>query len=125
VDINASVNQVSNIIAEIANASEEQSVGIEQVNKAIGHIDAMNQQNSALVEKATSSARTMDEQTSTLNELVGFFTVKKDGGGIEIQLEQRSESRPWSGDDSTGTAAVTGSGAARTGTDDGTEWTDF
>ncbi len=125
VDINTSVNQVSNIIAEIANASEEQSVGIEQVNKAIGHIDEMNQQNAALVDKAACSARTMDEQTSTLNELVGFFTVKKDGGGEEIQLERRSESRPWSGDDSTGTAAETGSGAGRTGTDDSSEWSEF
>jgi methyl-accepting chemotaxis protein len=124
-DINTSVNKVSNIIAEIANASEEQSVGIEQVNKAIGHIDEMNQQNAALVEKAAYSARTMDEQTSTLNELVGFFTVKKDGGGEEIQLERRSESRPWSEDDLNGTAAETASGVGKTGTDDSSEWSEF
>ena len=125
VEINASVNQVSNIIAEIANASEEQSIGIEQVNKAIVHIDAMNQQNAALVEKAASSARTMDEQTSTLNELVGFFTTRKNGGNEQLQHERRSDQRPWHGDAPTGTEPEYANGAARTGTDDSSDWSEF
>jgi len=123
--ITESVNKVSNIIAEIADASQEQSVGIEQVNKAISHIDEMNQQNAALVDKAAASASIMDEQTSTLHELVEFFTVKKDSGGEQTQTERRSESRPWSGGDQAGKVPETGSGSGMTGTNDDSEWTEF
>ncbi len=68
-----SVRKVSDIIAEIAAASSEQSAGIEQVNKAITQLDEVTQQNAALVEEAAAASESMDDQARTLNEMMNFF----------------------------------------------------
>ncbi|NOY62519.1 MAG: PAS domain-containing protein [Gammaproteobacteria bacterium] len=74
-DIVTAVKKVSDIIAEIAAASQEQSSGIEQVNKAVGQMDEVTQQNAALVEEAAAASESMDEQAKGLMELMGFFKV--------------------------------------------------
>ncbi|MHB1352707.1 MAG: methyl-accepting chemotaxis protein, partial [Thiobacillus sp.] len=48
-EIVSSVKRVTDIMSEIAAASQEQSAGIEQVNQAVGQMDEMTQQNAALV----------------------------------------------------------------------------
>lgn len=68
-----SVRKVSNIIAEIAAASSEQSAGIEQVNKAITQLDEVTQQNAALVEETAAASESMDDQARSLNEMMNFF----------------------------------------------------
>jgi methyl-accepting chemotaxis protein len=70
-----SVKKVTDIVAEIAAASQEQSVGIEQVNKAITQMDEVTQQNAALVEEAAAASRSMEEQARRLVETMGFFRV--------------------------------------------------
>ncbi|MDX2193764.1 MAG: methyl-accepting chemotaxis protein, partial [Gemmatimonadales bacterium] len=75
-EIVASVSRVSEIVAEIAGASHEQAVGIEQVNQAIAQMDEVTQQNASLVEEAAAAAESMAEQARTLNELIGYFTVE-------------------------------------------------
>ncbi|NEL42356.1 MAG: methyl-accepting chemotaxis protein, partial [Xanthomonas perforans] len=55
-DIVASVQRVTDIMGEIAAASQEQSAGIEQVNLTITQMDEATQQNAALVEEATAAA---------------------------------------------------------------------
>jgi ABC-type transporter Mla subunit MlaD len=70
-----SVKQVSEIIAEIADASQEQRNGIEQVNQAIVQMDQTTQQNSALVEEAAAAASAMKEQASELDQLVSTFRL--------------------------------------------------
>ena len=52
----AAVKKVSDIVAEIAAASREQSSGIEQVNRAVMQMDELTQQNAALVEEATAAS---------------------------------------------------------------------
>ncbi len=74
-EIVTSVKKVSDIIAEIAAASEEQYAGIEQVNKAISQLDEVTQQNAALVEEASASSEAMDEEASSLRDLVSFFNI--------------------------------------------------
>ncbi|WP_370280004.1 methyl-accepting chemotaxis protein, partial [Pontibacterium sp.] len=69
----AAVKRVSEIVAEIAAASEEQSIGIEQVNKAIMQLEQVTQQNAALVEQAAASSEAMSDQSQNLNSLIGFF----------------------------------------------------
>jgi methyl-accepting chemotaxis protein len=66
---------VSDIIAEIAAASQEQSSGIEQVNKAVMQLDEVTQQNAALVEEAAASSEALDEQARTMADRMGFFSV--------------------------------------------------
>jgi methyl-accepting chemotaxis protein len=74
-EIVTAVKKVSDIIAEIAAASQEQSAGIEQVNKAITQLDEVTQQNAALVEQAAASSESMDEQAKELSDLVEYFNT--------------------------------------------------
>ena len=72
-DIIESVVKVSNIVAEIANASSDQSHGIAQVNKAVTQMEEMTQKNAAMVFQATHSIKSMKDQSMELRDLIGFF----------------------------------------------------
>ncbi|MDO9467225.1 MAG: methyl-accepting chemotaxis protein, partial [Thiobacillus sp.] len=78
-EIVSSVKRVTDIMSEIAAASQEQSAGIEQVNQAITQMDDMTQQNAALVEEAAASSESMQTQAEKLTELVAAFTLVKGG----------------------------------------------
>jgi methyl-accepting chemotaxis protein len=75
-----SVKKVTDIVADIAAASHEQSAGIEQVNNAVMQMDEVTQQNAALVEEASAAARAMQEQAGLLTHQVGFFKIGNDEG---------------------------------------------
>ncbi|SPJ34840.1 methyl-accepting chemotaxis protein [Kushneria phyllosphaerae] len=70
-----SINKMTDIVAEIAAASREQSTGIEQVNQAISQMDSVTQQNAALVEEAAAASRSMEHSARVLREQVAFFKV--------------------------------------------------
>ncbi|UQA72686.1 HAMP domain-containing protein [Stenotrophomonas maltophilia] len=72
-EIVASVQRVTDIMADISAASQEQSSGIEQVNQAVVQMDETTQQNAALVEEASAAARSMEEQANLLAEAVSVF----------------------------------------------------
>lgn len=74
-EIVTAVKKVSDIIAEIAAASQEQSAGIEQVNRAITQLDEVTQQNAALVEEAAAASEALDEQAKGLTDQVSSFDV--------------------------------------------------
>ena len=74
-EIVVSVKKVSDVVADIAAASHEQSSGIEQVNQAIVQMDEMTQQNAALVEEAAAASRSLEEQAQMLSQLMGFFKL--------------------------------------------------
>ena len=75
----ASVRQVTGIMAEITAASDEQRVGIEQVNQAVGQMDSVTQQNAALVEQAAAAAQALQEQAQALNETIRIFRLEPAG----------------------------------------------
>lgn len=70
-----SVKKVGDIISEIAAASQEQSAGIEQVNKAVTQMDEITQQNAALAEEASASSESSLHKATEMNNLVSFFKV--------------------------------------------------
>ncbi|OBU49101.1 methyl-accepting chemotaxis protein [Stenotrophomonas maltophilia] len=74
-EIVASVQRVTDIMAEISAASQEQSAGIEQVNQTVVQMDETTQQNAALVEEATAAARAMEEQAAQLADAVAIFRL--------------------------------------------------
>ncbi len=74
-DVVASVKRVNHIIGEIALASHEQNAGIGQVNDAIVQMDAMTQQNAALVEQAAAAAAAMQQQATELKQAVSVFKI--------------------------------------------------
>jgi methyl-accepting chemotaxis protein len=71
----ASVRQVNEIIERISAASTEQADGIAEVNRAVGQMDDMTQQNAALVEQAAAAAESLHEQTVNLSEAVSIFKI--------------------------------------------------
>jgi methyl-accepting chemotaxis protein len=75
-DIVHSVKQVSGMVGAITTASDEQRVGIEEVNRAISQMDQVTQQNAALVEQAAGAVETLQEQAAMLNHAVGVFKTK-------------------------------------------------
>jgi methyl-accepting chemotaxis protein len=72
-----SVKRVTDIMGEITAASQEQTDGIEQVNRAITEMDGVTQQNAALVEQAAAAAESMHEQASGLVQVVSVFNLNK------------------------------------------------
>jgi methyl-accepting chemotaxis protein len=72
----AAVKKVTDIVAEIAAASQEQSAGIEQVNKAVMQLDELTQQNAALVEQASAASQSMADQARSLNQAMQRYRVE-------------------------------------------------
>jgi len=77
-EIVESINKVATIVSDIASASSEQASGVEEVNKALTQMDEVTQQNSALVEQATATSKTLDQQAQAMSEQVSFFRLEDD-----------------------------------------------
>ncbi len=80
-EIVTSVKRVTDIVAEISAASQEQASGIDQVNKAIVQMDETTQQNAALVEEAASASQAVKDQAVELVRQVGFFKTGQGEAG--------------------------------------------
>ncbi|WP_152246603.1 methyl-accepting chemotaxis protein [Janthinobacterium aquaticum] len=74
-EVVGSVQGLTTLINEITDASEEQRLGIEQVNEAITQMDQVTQQNAALVEEAAAAANAMQEQAAHLSQAVQVFHI--------------------------------------------------
>ena len=95
-DIVASVKGVTELIAEIAAASQEQSSGIEQVNMAVTQMEQVVQQNASLVEEATAATESMKEQASGLLCSVARFNLgdEQEQGAPSAQPQPQPRPRP-------------------------------
>jgi methyl-accepting chemotaxis protein len=69
------VKEVSQLISDIAMSSEQQSMGIAQVNQAVSQLDQGTQQNAALVEQSSAAAVSLSDQARRLQEAVGTFRL--------------------------------------------------
>jgi methyl-accepting chemotaxis protein len=124
-EIVSSVKRVSDIIAEISAASNEQSTGINQVNQAVTSMDEVTQQNAALVEQAAAAAESLVEQANQLNDAVSVFKL-----GNESRVERRAPNSPLrapkvaQANKPAKQAEAKPVVVAKTGTDDG-EWEEF
>jgi methyl-accepting chemotaxis protein len=85
-----SVKRVTDIMAEIAAASTEQSQGIEQVNTAITQMDDVTQQNAALVEEAAAAAESLEEQAQELAALMSTFKLSGEGNSRSLAMRGRA-----------------------------------
>jgi methyl-accepting chemotaxis protein len=81
-EIVASIQRVADIMAEIQNATGEQTSGIEQINQAIVQMDQVTQQNAALVEESAAASESMQEQARKLSELVSVFRLSRQQAAI-------------------------------------------
>jgi aerotaxis receptor len=72
-DIVTQVKRVSDLIAEIRSATEEQSSGVTQIDQAVSDLDNITQQNAALVEESTAASDSLRQQALRLVEAVSVF----------------------------------------------------
>jgi methyl-accepting chemotaxis protein len=84
-DIVLSVRRVTAIIGAIAESGAGQQAGIEQINSALIEIDAVTQQNAALVEQAAASTEALHRQAAELAAMVAYFQL-----GAEAPSAQES-----------------------------------
>ena len=74
-EIVAAIRRVTDIVGEISSASVEQSTGVNQVSEAITRMDQATQQNAALVEQSAAAAESLKQQAQQLVEAVAVFKV--------------------------------------------------
>jgi len=74
-EVVSSIRQVTDIMGEISAASNEQSMGVSQVDEAVHHMDQVTQQNAALVEEMAAAASTLKSQAEDLVHTVAVFKV--------------------------------------------------
>ena len=128
-EIVQSIKRVTDIMAEISAASQEQSSGIEQVNQAITKMDETTQQNSALVEQAAAASESMLEQSGNLLQSVSVFQLGKEasiGSISNPKQERRGPNRAVNVERLPNAAAqskLKASTPAKSGTDD--DWCEF
>ena len=103
-DIGMAVKRVADVVAEIASASHEQAIGIEQVNTAVMQMEGTTQQNAALVEEAAAASESIVGQAAHLADLVARWDVadlnlreKATPAAKPVMppAERRSANRPW------------------------------
>ena len=93
-EIVTAVKKVSDIVAEIAAASREQSAGIEQVNRAVMQMDQITQQNAALVEETIAASQVMSGQVRDLNDTLGRFHLAGSAAAPPANASTAAEEPP-------------------------------
>ncbi len=83
-EVLSSVARVTDIMAEITAASQEQTSGIEHINRSVGEMDEVTQQNAALVEEASAAAQSMQDQAAELARAVRLFRLAEDGAASAV-----------------------------------------
>jgi len=81
-EIVGSIQRVTDIMGEIAAASQEQTTGIDQINQAVTQMDQVTQQNAALVEEAAAAAQSLREQAANLVQAVSVFRLEDQGARL-------------------------------------------
>ncbi|MCX8043570.1 MAG: Cache 3/Cache 2 fusion domain-containing protein [Desulfobacterota bacterium] len=76
-EIVGAATKVSDLVAEIAAASNEQAQGVSQITQGLGQIDQVTQQNTAHAEESASAAEELSSQALVLQQLVGAFRVSE------------------------------------------------
>jgi methyl-accepting chemotaxis protein len=75
------INNIAQLIDNIAHSAQEQSTGINEINSAVSQMDRMTQQNSTMVQETASSSVTLSDQAAQLSELVGLFKLSSAAPG--------------------------------------------
>jgi methyl-accepting chemotaxis protein len=80
-DIILSVKKVTNIVGEIASASREQSIGVDQVNQAVSQMDQVTQSNAAQTDELSHTAQGLADHAEQLRHLLARFQLSQRSAG--------------------------------------------
>lgn len=78
------VSEITKLMQNIAASVEEESLVLVQVNSAVGEMDQMTQQNAAMVEESTASARNLATEAEALAKLVGNFQIDMPNNDVPL-----------------------------------------
>jgi len=101
-EIVPSIAKTSDLVQEIASASDEQTAGVDQINNAVAQLNQITQQSASASEELAATAEEMSGQAEQLQELMGFFIVNNShgtrskgvsNGNITPKSKQRAEGR--------------------------------
>ncbi|WP_321824452.1 methyl-accepting chemotaxis protein [Xanthomonas citri] len=76
-----SIRRTSDLVQEIAAASEEQTAGVSQINTAVGQLNQTTQSAAANAEELAATSEEMSAQAEQLQQLMGFFRLGNGGRG--------------------------------------------
>ena len=95
-DIVTGISESSQLISDIAMASEEQATGISQINTGIDQVAQVVQQNSATAEESAAASEQMSSQSAVLEELLSHFKLKDSNNMYTVlpALEKKHYSAP-------------------------------
>jgi methyl-accepting chemotaxis protein len=85
-----STTKVEQLVGEIAAASREQYMGIEQVNNAVAEMDKVIQQNAANAEESSSASEQMNGRAGEMKEFVEELAALVGGGGKQNSIKQKN-----------------------------------
>jgi len=109
-EIVTGVNESTHLIAEIASASEQQSLGIAQINVGIDQVAQVVQQNSATAEESAAASEEMSGQSDMLQQLIGQFKLKGSSGMGSLPSSKRAAQKHLAMTEKTGFASNNRSG---------------
>ncbi|MDA0128144.1 methyl-accepting chemotaxis protein [Vibrio sp. MarTm2] len=82
------VAKVSELIAQIASSSQEQSTGIDEINRAVATMDEMTQQNASLVEQTSAASQSLKDEGKQLLNLMNFFATDSNVTTFESRTKE-------------------------------------
>lgn len=90
--IKASIEEVDNLVSEIADANERQTSGISAINDTVSQLNKVTQDNNALVEENSTATSTIKQETQVLSETIAYFSL--DGGtGVRVPRPSAPQAR--------------------------------
>lgn len=88
------VTEINDLVSSIAASSEEQSIGLQEVNTTVLQMDQVTQQNAAMVEQSTAASRQLADETTNLNALIGRFKFADAAHAVSTRAPTRPAARP-------------------------------
>ena len=107
-EIAEKTNKVSQVVAEIAAASDQQDQGISQLNRAVEQLNQLTQQNAANAEESASAAEEMSSQSEEMRSMVAGFTLTSSGDFNQNLLSDSRQSGQNPGQQRKGAKAISG-----------------
>jgi methyl-accepting chemotaxis protein len=92
-----SIGDLTGLVENVAESSRDQASGVDQINRAITHMDSATQQNAALVEELAAASASMEGQAQSLLKMVGYFKTGADAGNAALAAPQPEVTARFSG----------------------------
>jgi len=93
-EIVTGINESTQLITEIAESSEAQSLGISQINTGIDQVAQVTQQNSATAQQSAAASEQMSGQSTMLQQLIAQFKLHDNSGGFQLPPSPRPSVTP-------------------------------